>query len=80
MKPGDKVFHFNGKEIIEGVCTSTYQFASGQTFVNCHFPGANYVDDPYHLRHGEWFADAILWEEVFPTREALCEHYRKIFE
>lgn len=64
MKPGDKVWVFH---------SGTQQIKE--------VPALNVVEYPYSV---VWitteFECGILNRDVFPTREALCEHYRKIFE
>jgi hypothetical protein len=66
MKPGDKVWVWNA------LGPKTHQIESG---ILLEIGYMAYVrlsnrDRPY----------VFLADEVFPTREALCEHYRKIFE
>ena len=68
MKTGDKVWLFNNiiQEIEERIVDG----------VTCD-RGTNYI---WRLElRGEKGA-FYLGFECFPTREALCEHYRKIFE
>lgn len=65
MKPGDKVWIFHNDEILQAV----YDEFCGHKFI--WFPE---VAEPSSIF---WFADK---KPHFLTREALCEHYRKIFE
>lgn len=73
MKPGDKVWVFNTgiQEIEEGLCVDIlggpkmYYVTIGFTTPNGSI-----------IRNGGY----VLNRDCFPTREALCEHYRKIFE
>lgn len=64
MKPGDKVLVFH---------SGTQQIKE--------VPALEVVEYPFGL---VWitteFECGLLNRHVFPTREALCEHYRKIFE
>lgn len=73
MKPGDKVWVFQDgpQEIVEGVCVDVIR--SGRR---------TYVTIGYTTPSGEIIRSGgyILGKVCFPTREALCEHYRKIFE
>lgn len=68
MKPGDKVWVFNyaTKKIEQvKVAAMTVDGSSG-----------------IYMRGGD-FGYAVsfrLYYDAFPSREALCEHYRKIFE
>ena len=66
MKPGDKVWIFDND-----------QFKMVDYIQIC---GKDYLmdnDNPYHYFPDCWDANK---KPHFPTREALCEHYRKIFE
>lgn len=70
MKPGDKVWVWNAwgekkHQIEQGILVSTVPGC-----VDAWVQMPQFRARPYHF----------LREEVFPTREALCEHYRKIFE
>ena len=75
MKPGDKVWYF--EHIIERIVES-------EVVRVCRMEGhvVLEVKDPLHTI--EPFAISptrcVSAERAFPTREALCEHYRKIFE
>lgn len=75
MKPGDKVWYF--EHITERITES-------EVVRVCHVEGHEVLEvkDPLHAV--EPFAISptrnIAVERAFPTREALCEHYRKIFE
>lgn len=70
MKPGDKVWVWNAwgekeHQIEQGILVS---ITPGCVDALVRMP--QFRERPYHF----------LQSEVFPTREALCEHYRKIFE
>ena len=73
LKPGDKVwvFQVSPQEIVEGTCVETIRFGSG-----------TYVTIGYATPSGAIIRSGgnILGKDCFPTREALCEHYKKIFE
>lgn len=73
MKPGDKVWVFNTvtQEINVGVCID---ILGG--------PKRYYVTIGFKMPSGAFirFGGYVLNYDCFPTREALCEHYRKIFE
>ena len=75
MKPGDKVWYF--EHITERITESEVVRVSR---VGDH--KILEVKDPLHAV--EPFAISpvmcVSAERAFPTREALCEHYRKIFE
>lgn len=73
MKPGDKVwvFQVGPQEIVEGVCVDAFRYRR-KTFVTIGYT----TPSGAIIRSG----GNILGEDCFPTREALCEHYRKIFE
>lgn len=73
MKPGDKVFVFNDliQEIEEGLCVQVTTFFE-RTYITIEFKSP----DGSAICHGGY----ILGKDCFPTRETLCEHYRKIFE
>ena len=68
-KVGDKCWFFNGERIQEFILTGIDQREGYFTRIEGHYPGRKYqrviMTMPY---------------PIFPTREALCEHYRKIFE
>lgn len=66
MKPGDKVWVWNAWG------PKTHEIESG-TLLEIGYMA--YVKLSNRDR-----AYVFLADEVFPTREALCEHYRKIFE
>ena len=66
MKAGDKVWVFDGYEIKQVCIEGIEPSLNGKAYVA--FGGFS-----GRLR----LADPLL---CFPTREALCEHYRKIFE
>ena len=72
MKPGDKVwvFHVSQQEIVEGVCVDVVRHGRKA-----------YVTIGYTTPSGAIIRSYgnVLGYECFPTREALCEHYRKIF-
>lgn len=71
MKPGDKVWFFNGQEILSII-------------VDGIEPDAVYGYNKVQVKNGDEIGFLKYRVEmpypVFPTREALCEHYRKIFE
>lgn len=73
MKPGDKVWVFQAvpQEIVEGTCVDVLR-CEGRTYVTIGYT----TPSGAIIRSG----GNILGKECFPTREALCEHYRKIFE
>lgn len=69
MKPGDKVWVWNAwaeksRQIEQGTLVG---YTKGEEGVTVRLAGR---ERPYNF----------LASECFPTREALCEHYRKIFE
>ena len=73
MKSGDKVwvFQVSPQEIVEGVCADVVRYGR-----------KTYVTIEYTTPSGAFIRSGgnILGKDCFPTREALCEHYRKIFE
>lgn len=73
MKPGDKVwvFQVGPQEIVEGTCIDVIR-SKRRTHVTIGYTMPNGAI----IRSG----GNILGYDCFPTREALCEHYRKIFE
>lgn len=73
MKPGDKVWVFNyfNQEIEEGSCVQVIPFFR-RTYITIEFKSPN----GSAICNGGY----ILGKDCFPTREALCEHYKKIFE
>jgi len=72
MKPGDKVWVFLSgvQEIVAGECISATKL-SERTYVTIGYT----TPSGAIIRSG----GNILGHDCFPTREALCEHYRKIF-
>lgn len=68
MKSGYKVWVFDGREVrqvrVEGKYAGLHD---GKVYIN--YGGI----DAGHMR-------VVEQDLCFPTREALCEHYRKIFE
>lgn len=69
MKPGDKVWVYAqaaGDKIFE---CEVVEYQEGEIVFRYRIVG-EYRERPY----------IGLVCEAFPTREALCEHYRKIFE
>ena len=74
MKPGDKVWVYdNLLGIREGICEKAI-VRGGKIIV---------VQILYGVIGGVAMRDCrclTLNRDCFPTREALCEHYRKIFE
>lgn len=64
MKPGDKVWVFHAAGKIE---CFTFDHYEGEDVI------IGYANDGIVVR-------LCLPYPYFPTREALCEHYRKIFE
>ena len=85
MKPGDKVWEVGdtvwflyGYEIKKGIFNDKFYPRSNHPYPNSisvdvitkELVGGK-VETRYH---------AIPPDFLFPTREALCEHYRKIFE
>ena len=73
MRPGDKVwvFHESTQEIDNGICLDI-QGGPKRYYVTIGFTMPN----GSIIRNGGY----VLNQDCFPTREALCEHYRKIFE
>ncbi len=73
MKPGDKVFVFqtSSQKIVEGTCVDVLRCRK-ETYVTIGYTMPNGVIIP--------ISGNILGKDCFPTRETLCEHYRKIFE
>jgi hypothetical protein len=73
MKRGDKVWVFDyfDQEIEEGSCVQV---------IPCF--KRTYITIEFKLPNGSPICNGgyILGKDCFPTREALCEHYRKIFE
>lgn len=67
MKPGDKVWIFFPMHFNE--IKECEVVACNENFVNYQIVGEP-RERPY----------TALTSECFPTREALCEYYRKIFE
>ena len=72
MKPGDKVWVFlhpdqDIQDIFEGEVGRVY-----------HLFGADYVQ--IYFNSGVLSGGFRVGRDAFPTRKALCEHYRKIFE
>lgn len=71
MKPGDKVWFFDGQEILSII-------------VDGIEPDAVYGYNKVQVKNGDEIGFLKYRVEmpypVFPTRESLCEHYRKIFE
>lgn len=67
MKPGDKVWL-----ILEGWCTVGEIVEGRITSVVGNSAAVHFGS----RRNPRWVRKDLL----FPTREALCEHYRKIFE
>ena len=74
MKVGDKAWIFlaSPQEIKEFKVTSVYDELDGKTYVE-----VEWVLDDGHIMYAD---DFILGWNIFPTREELCEYYRKIFE
>ena len=70
MKPGDKVYWFEPIKgsIMEFVLDAPPLEDAWGVVIQGHYPSSD--------------AEVImrLPYRIFPTREALCEHYRKIFE
>lgn len=77
MKPGDKVWFkgetvwfLSGDEIKHGILTDHYRCGA------CLDVMTKFIcDGSVSTRHA-----LVEPDLAFPTREALCEHYRKIFE
>ena len=65
MKPGDKVFFFDN--LLQKIMEGVIQKVTNEG--HCYIL-ADKGPSPMFC----------LFYEVFPTREALCEHYRKIFD
>ena len=66
MKPGDRVWVWNARG------PRTHQIESG-TLLDIGYMAYVKLSDRER-------AYVFLADEVFPTREALCEHYREIFK
>lgn len=66
MKPGDKVWVFDDDQFkqVDYVCVAGREVLVDNDTPFLYYPKYWYVKEKPH----------------FPTREALCEHYRKIFE
>ena len=72
MKPGDKAWvYLNLVQAIQEV--TVREVRDDMVDVAWDFTD----DDRGEIRHCSM---NLFATEVFPTREALCEHYRKIFE
>lgn len=73
MKPGDKVWVFQAgiQEIEECVCLDVFLYNNVE-----YVAIGNKTPNGCIIRSG----GNILGKDCFPTREALCEHYQKIFE
>lgn len=71
MKPGDKVWGFVYGEIHSG----TIDYVPDN-----HDYAVLIWDFRHNLKGGGKIRDHWPKDWLFPTREALCEHYRKIFE
>ena len=69
MKPGDKVWVFDAER----------QKISKVTIVEEHLP-VYHIGLRYSVRFYNGYIGQFEPSFLFPTREALCEHYRKIFE
>ena len=69
MKPGDKVWVFDAE----------WQKIRKVTIVEECLP-VYQIGLRYRVRFYDGSTEQFNSSEVFPTREALCEHYRKIFE
>lgn len=74
MKAGDKAWIFlaSPQEIKEFKVTSVYDEQDGKTYVE-----VEWVLDDGRIMYAD---DFILGWNIFPTREELCQHYRKIFK
>ena len=71
MKQGDEVWFFNGEEILSIIV---------ETIEPDAVYGFNKVMTKDCGEIGRIGYRIAMPYPVFPTREALCEHYRKIFE
>ena len=71
MKPGDKAWVY--LNMVQAIQEVTVREVHG-CVVDVVW---DYTDDGGEIHHCFM---GLLATEVFPTREALCEHYRKIFE
>lgn len=74
MKPGDKVwvFEYLNQEIRCGSCKSV---VTNGDYVYVAISFGQLSNGKELVEYGHVFGF-----DCFPTREALCEHYRKIFE
>lgn len=70
LKKGDKVWFYMNitEEIVSATVADVFKTPNGNTFIQIRFDEGGTVGG---LKPNF---------DVFPTREALCEHYRKIFE
>lgn len=66
MEPGDKVWVFDGREVKQICVEGMAAGLDGKAYV---------IYDGIKGR-----MKAVEPDLCFPSREALCEHYRKIFE
>lgn len=75
MKPGDKVWFFEHitEKITESEVVRVYGVADYKVL---EVKDPLHVVAPFAIRPVRCVAES----RAFPTREALCEHYRKIFE
>ena len=75
MKPGDKVWYFEHitERITESEVVRVCRVGDHKVLE---------VKDPLHAvaPFALWPVRNVSAERAFPTREALCEHYRKLFE
>lgn len=73
MKPGDKAWIF----------LASPQVIQEYTVVSVvKYDGKTYVEVKWEFENGSTThaGGFVLGWNIFPTREELCEHYRKIFE
>lgn len=81
MKPGDKVWVWNyDAHEIQEVTISILGFEKSSDIINTR-TGRTYTALVRHDKNGTMdYSILVPCKYCFPTREALCEHYRKIFE
>lgn len=79
MKPGDTVWYYDDRAggIYESTIVAVEAVEEHRFFTIIDYPVAIaysniFIGDPPVMR--------ISTDRCFPTREALCEYYRKIFE
>lgn len=81
MKPGDKVWVWNNNaHEIQEVTIISLGFEKSSDIINTR-KGRIYTAFVLHVKNGTLdYSINVPCKYCFPTREALREHYRKIFE